>query len=173
VRVVKAVVASCAAVAVAASAGAGSRAETAPSRNPNPARRSFGTFTIAVPHGWQWRAFGGLDGAGGEFSNWTLAARHGFSPKASLPSHAFILWIDPLGAYGSVGSAAIRRGDFMSLADPARPKGQARADHSYCAPGGRCFSITFQYGSERVPAAVLVAVNDMLRSLRAAPAPRP
>jgi hypothetical protein len=136
---------------------------------PADAHVSFRTFGLNVPSGWYWRRFPRFDGGGGEFSNWTLAGRQGFSPDASLPPGAFILWINPLGAYGSVTAPTIRRNDFLRLDDPARPRGQAKSDHSYCAPTGRCFSITFQYGSERVPDAVLAAVNHTLRSLRATP----
>jgi hypothetical protein len=133
---------------------------------------SFATFSLNVPNGWHWRRFPGFDGGGGEFSNQTLAGLHGFSPDASPPQGAFILSINPLGAYGSVTAPTIRRSDFMPLSDPARPRGRASADHSYCAPTGRCFSISFRYGSERVPDAVLTAVNHALRSLHATRLPR-
>jgi hypothetical protein len=128
---------------------------------------------LTVPKGWQWRRTPGIgDGPGGEFSNWSLAGRHGFSPKASLPPGAFILRIDPLGFYGSASSSTIQRRDFMRLHDPARPRGQARATHGYCAASGRCFLITLQYGSNRIPTVTLAAVNEALRSLRPTPAPR-
>jgi hypothetical protein len=134
---------------------------------------SFGTFSLTVPKGWQWRREPGIgDGPGGEISNWTLAGRYGFSPKASLPRGAFILRIDPLGFYGSTSSPTIQHRDFMRLRDPARPRGQVRATHGYCAAGGRCFMITLQYGGNRMPTATLAAVNGALRSLRSTPASR-
>src|SRR5262249_44939617 len=94
---------------------------------------SFGTFSLAVPQGWQWRREPGIgDGPGVEVSNWSLAGRHGFSPKASLPPGVFILRIDPLGFYGSASSPTIARSEFTRLDEPARPRGQARATHGYC-----------------------------------------
>jgi hypothetical protein len=135
---------------------------------------SFGTFSLTLPKSWQWRREPGIgDGPGGELSNWRLAGRHGFSPKASLPGGAFILRVDPLGFYGSASSPTIHQSEFMRLDDPARPRGQARATHGYCAASGRCFLITLSYGSNRMPSAVLAAVNKTLRSLRPTPAPRP
>jgi hypothetical protein len=136
-------------------------------------RVSFRTFSIVVPKGWMWRAFPGFEGTGAEFLNWSLAGRHGFSPDAAMPPGAFILWVNPLGEYGSVTEPTIQRSDFMRVNDPARPRGHARADHTYCAHSGRCFDITLEYGGTHVPEHDLVAVNGALATIRAVPLPRP
>jgi hypothetical protein len=137
------------------------------------ARVSFRTFSLDVPRGWYWRRTPGFDGSGGgEFSNRSLAGRHGFSPEALLSPGAFMLWINPLGEYGSPTRPTFRPGDFIRFTSPACPRGQARADHSYCSRTGRCFSITLQYGGNRIPEAALASINSVLVSLRAAPSPR-
>ncbi len=133
----------------------------------------FRTFSINVPKGWVWRAFPGFDGAGGEFSNWSLAGRHGFAPDAAMPPGKFILSVNPLGEYGSTTKPTIQHSDFMRLSDAARPRGQARADHSYCAHSGRCFIISFEYGGNLAPECVLRDVNRALATIRALPLPRP
>jgi hypothetical protein len=120
-----------------------------------------------LPKGWVWRAFPGFDGTGAEFSNWTLAGRHGFSPDAAMPPGTFILWVNPLGEHGSVTRPTLRRSEIVRL-----PRGQARADHSYCAHSGRCFEITFQYGGNNVPERILREVNRALATIRAVPPPR-
>jgi hypothetical protein len=137
------------------------------------ARVFFRTFSMDVPKQWVWRAFPGTSGVGAEFSDWSLAGRHGFSPKADMPAGKFILWVSPLGEYGSVTKPTIRRSDFTRLNDPSRPRGQARADHSYCAHTGRCFEITLQYGGNIVPGSVLRQVNRALATVRAVPLPHP
>ncbi len=134
-------------------------------------RVSFDVFSIVLPRDWYWRTLKGAEPRSPivQVSNSTFHTRRGLDPIKNMSRETFVLSLVPLGAYGSHTSPTIDTPDFLPRSDPSRPRGHALARHSYCSSGGRCFSIAFVYGSERVPGSVLASVNRALRSLRASP----
>ncbi len=134
-------------------------------------RVSFDVFSIVVPSGRYWRTLKGAEPRSPivQISNATFHIDRGLDPIKNMSRETFVLSLVPLGAYGSHTSPTIDTPDFLPRSDPSRPRGHALARNSYCSSGGRCFSIAFHYGSERVPGSVLASVNRALRSLRASP----
>lgn len=131
----------------------------------------FGALSLVVPRGWHWRTLRGPEPGSRivQLSNASFRVRRGLDPIKDMGKGTFVLTFVPLGNYGSATAPTIGQGDFLARSDPSRPRGHALARHSYCSPGGRCFSIALEYGSDRVPDGVLASVNRVLRSLRAAP----
>ena len=137
----------------------------------SPRRLSFGVLSIVVPPDWHWRMLRSPDPGTPivQLSNRSLRVRHGIDPIKNMARRTFVLTLIPLGRFGSVRAPTIERRDFLARADPSRPRGHAVARRWSCSRAGRCFSITFEYGSERVPQKVLAVVNSALRTLRASP----
>jgi hypothetical protein len=136
-----------------------------------PGRVSLGAISVVVPTGWHWRTLRGADPRTPtvQLSNASLRVRSGHDPIKNMGKRTFVLTLVPLGSFGSVSRPRIERGDFLSRTNPSRPRGHAVARSWFCSPGGRCFSILLEYGSERVPNARLATVNRVLGTVRASP----